>query len=55
MKIAFIVLCIGWLISVGVWFYTILNKKRRENLDYTYPLIAIIAFNAAISILSMFI
>ena len=54
MTITFILLCIGWLISIGIWFYTILNEKRRENFDYIFPLIAVMVFHIAIYIVSYF-
>lgn len=54
MTVIFILLCVGWLISLGMWFYTMLNKKRRENGDYYYPFVALSGFNIAISILSLF-
>lgn len=55
MKTAFILMCVGWLISVVIWLYTLINEKTRENNSYIYPLIAMCCFNLAIQLINIFI
>lgn len=52
LEIIFWTLCALWLIAVGIWIYTMLNKKMRENMNYIYPNLAICVLGLIISILS---
>lgn len=55
MKTAFILMCVGWVISVLILLYTIINKKTRENLSFLYPFIAMNCFNLAVTLINIFI
>lgn len=55
MKILFIALCIGWVASLVLWLYTIINKKHRKQFHYLYSLLVLQFFNLAISICSYFV
>ena len=51
LTIIFWILCALWCIAVGVWLYTIINRRMRENFVYIYPFIAVAVFNIAIQVI----
>ena len=55
MKTAFILMCVGWVISVGILIYTIINEKTRENGSYLYSFIAMNCFALAVQLINIFI
>ena len=55
MKIIFLILVALWMFAVGVWTYMITNKTSRENLDFLFPLIAILLLNVLIVVCSYFL
>lgn len=55
MKTAFILMCVGWVISVLILLYSIINKKTRENGSYFYPFIAMNCFALAVNLINIFI
>ena len=44
-----------WCIAVGVWLYTIINRRTRENAAYIYPLIAILVLYITMQIINFII
>ena len=39
---------ICWCVSIGLWLYTIINKKQREKSNYIYPLISMYVWSLII-------
>lgn len=50
MKTLFAILVVLFIVAVCVWLYTIISPYHRENLNFLYPLIAILILNFAIQI-----
>lgn len=44
-----------WCIAAGVWIYTMINRRMRNNFKYVYPLIAVNVLNMAIQIIAIII
>lgn len=53
MTTAYILLCFGWLISICAWLFTIFNKRARDNMEYVYPLLAILVIYIVICVYSL--
>lgn len=55
LTIIFWVFVVLWCIAVGVWIYTMINKRMRKNYVYIYPLIAVMIFNIAIQVIALIV
>lgn len=55
LTIIFWILCALWCIAAGVWLYTIINRRTRENFAYFYPFIAVAVLNIAIQIIALIV
>jgi hypothetical protein len=51
LTIIFWILFALWCIALGVWLYTIINRRMREDFVYVYPLIAVIVLNVAMQVI----
>lgn len=48
----FYILFALWVMAIGIWVYTIINRKARENFAYIYPLIAMWILNVLMLIIA---
>ena len=55
LTIIFWILCTLWCIALGVWLYTIINRRMREDFVYIYPLIAVMVLNVAIQVIALIV
>jgi hypothetical protein len=51
LTIIFWILFALWCIALGVWLYTIINRRMREDFVYVYPIIAVIVLNGAMQVI----
>lgn len=51
LEILLLIFAVLWCIAVGVWLYTIINRRTREEGIYIYPLIIIMGFSTAIQVI----
>lgn len=51
LTIIFWILFALWCIALGVWLYTTINRRMREDFVYVYPIIAVIVLNAAMQVI----
>jgi uncharacterized membrane protein len=54
LRIFAIFMAIGWLISFALWLYTMINRNRREDSDFIYPLVAMYFFHLALLLIALF-